>query len=85
MWLDKVIGEPGPDKAVAARSTIAAMERQWQNAGFPKLGTKAGDWFHTNYSSGDVYVIATGIYDNMLTQWWNCGGLFAEDARENKV
>ena len=42
------------------------LERQWQDAGLPKLGTEAGDWFHTQITATETaYVIATGIYNNM--------------------
>ena len=41
------------------------LERQWQDAGFPKLSTEAGDWFHTQITAAETaYVTATGIYDN---------------------
>ena len=44
---------------------LLRLERQWQDAGFPKLGT-AGDWFHTQITAAETgYVTATGIYDNM--------------------
>ena len=45
---------------------LLRLERQWQDAGFPKLGTEAGDWFHTQITAAETaYVTATGIYDNM--------------------
>ena len=45
---------------------LLRLERQWQDAGFPKLGTEAGDWFHTEITAAETaYVTATGIYDNM--------------------
>ena len=45
---------------------LLQLERQWQDAGFPKLGTQAGDWFHTQITAAETaYVTATGIYENM--------------------
>ena len=45
---------------------LLRLERQWQDAGFPKLGTEAGNWFHTQITAAETaYVTATGIYDNM--------------------
>ena len=45
---------------------LLRLERQWQDAGFPKLGAEAGDWFHTQITAAETaYVTATGIYDNM--------------------
>ena len=66
---------------------LLRLERQWQDAGFPKLGTEAGDWFHTQITAAETaYVTATGIYDHMPDPgWWNCGGAIQDSTAEDAV
>ena len=43
---------------------LLRLERQWQDAGFPKLGTEASDWFHTQITAAETAYL-NAIYDNM--------------------